>query len=187
MLSESEFEQLLAIYFESMPAYERKSEKLLRQMLNDPTYRFNASSISHKVVGFSIVKKLVGIDACLLEYLAVESSHRRQGLGQGLFGASLCQLMLIEAEAEVTTFYAKLGCLQITGLQYQMPAVAIAKPPSMNLRLFSANPPAAIPKQLLGQWLTAIYTEVYSQSPNDPAMKIMLASLPESIPLATLS
>lgn len=193
------FDALVRIYKAALPASERKGVEALRVMLARPDYEFLLARRDDEVLGFAIVIRLAGGEACLLEYMAVDVAHRGGGIGSFLFRASVAsagaQTLLLEVDAEDPAapdaeervrrraFYRRLGCRQVAGLRYLMPAVTRERPPSMGLFVLREPLPARIPKAELQSWLECLYVSVYGRSPADPLIGEMLAPLPAEIPL----
>lgn len=79
------FEALYAIYCGSIALREQKSKADLAAMVSKPNYRLLLAEDDHSLVGFSIVF-VAGDDSFgLLEYMAVDKSHRGGGVGSKLF------------------------------------------------------------------------------------------------------
>lgn len=195
------FEQLLELYREAFPPEERKPPETLHQMLIHPDYRVWSTHRDQQLVAFVIVHLSPTCDIALLEYMAIHSALRGQGIGRHLLEYILPLLheahrsVLIEVESDKPVsadqsartkrkqFYSSFGARELIGLHYLMPQVATGTPPPMNLLLLSAIPRLTLPKPTLHAWLTSLYIEVYRQRPTDPRLTTMLASLPEEIPL----
>src|SRR4030095_17056692 len=79
------FEALYAIYCESIALREQKSKADLAAMVSKATHRLLLAEDDHGVVGFSIVFVAGSESVCLLEYMAVDKSHRGGGVGSELF------------------------------------------------------------------------------------------------------
>jgi hypothetical protein len=195
--SDPRFEELVAIYREALPSSERKSSTQLAAMIEKPGYVFLVLIVDGRVVGFAISVCFGRSDACLVEYMAVAADRRGQGLGNLLF-KSLVEMpevrdgyLLAEVESELAPsddhldrvrrkrFYRRLGCMQVEGLDYLMPAVSSSTPPAMDIMVRRRDPPEEISKDLLRMWLEDIYMNVYSQASSDPRIDKMLENLPE--------
>ncbi len=190
--AEPEFDALLRIYAESLPASERKSAETLARMIARPEYFFFAAIEDSAVVGFAIAIAFLDSDAALLEYLAVDRARRGMGIGQSVFRATtawpgLCSrslLIEVESEAERTkNFYRQLRARQIEGLAYLMPPVSSAQPPAMNMLVFGETLPDALEKHRVRAWLMQCYGQVYDIREDDSRIGAMLNRLPERIRL----
>jgi GNAT superfamily N-acetyltransferase len=190
--AEPEFDALLRIYAESLPASERKSADVLARMIARPEYFFFAAIEDSAVVGFAIAIAFLDSDAALLEYLAVDAERRGMGIGQSLFRAitawpGLCsRSLLIEVESEAARtkkFYRHLGAKQIEGLAYRMPPVSSSEPPAMDMLVCQENLPDALEKHRVRAWLAQCYGQVYGIGEDDPRIGAMQNRLPETIRL----
>jgi hypothetical protein len=170
-------------------------------MFANPLYTFQIAKLDEMMVGFAIIARIAE-DAALLEYLAVDGTRRHAGVGRRLFlesAAPRCvgrRALLIETESAEPgapdfehclrrhAFYRGLGCHVLSGLVYRMPRVAEDEPLPMNVWLFASDPPPAVAKARLRNWLQCIYVTVYGRPRHDPAIDAMLSSLPEAIPLS---
>jgi ribosomal protein S18 acetylase RimI-like enzyme len=190
--TEPEFDALLRIYTESLPASERKNADALRRMIERPEYFFLAAIDAGAVVGFAIATAFVDSDAALLEYMAVDRERRGMGIGAALFRAAvawpgLCsRYLLIEVESEAERakgFYRQLGARQIEGLAYRMPQVSNAEPPRMDMLVYGDELPDSIEKARLRGWLAACYGQVYGVTESDGRIGAMMNGLPNTIRL----
>jgi hypothetical protein len=199
--TDPDFDSLGRIYAESFPEGERKSLAKLSRMLESPAYQFLTVSQNGSVIGYSIAACLQNCDACLLEYMSVDSQHRGEGIGQFLFQQTAKsshvadRLLLIEAESDKTespdkairtrrkSFYRRLGCREIPFLNYLMPKVSTGVLPPMDWMVYHPCLPHSIEKDRLRHWLKTCYEQVYSQDVNDPRIAFMLEGLPDDLPL----
>ncbi len=190
--AEPEFDALLRIYTEALPASERKSAEALARMIERPEYFFLVAIEDGAVVGFAIAIAFVDSDAALLEYLAVDRERRGTGIGQSLFRATtawpeLCRRsLLVEVESEAARakkFYRQLEARQIEGLAYRMPPVSSAEPPAMDMLVCREGLPDALEKDRVRAWLAQCYGQVYGVREDDPRIGAMLNGLPGTIRL----
>jgi len=197
LASDPRFDQLVAIYREALPRSERKPAAKLAKMIAQPGYIFLVLMLDGKVVGFAIAVCFERTDACLIEYMAIAGEMRGHGLGHTLFKSVLelpeirDRYLLAEVESEEVPsadhvdrvrrkrFYRKLGCRQIEGLDYIMPAVSTSTPPAMNILVYRRELPEDLSKGQLRMWLEDIYVNVYWRSSSDPQIDKMLENLPE--------
>jgi GNAT superfamily N-acetyltransferase len=192
-----EFLDLIGIYEEAIPASERKSRQQVESMACDPGYRFLGAFLAGRLIGFAIVYRFRGERLSLLEYMAVDSGHRKRGIGGQLFNAALALadtatplLLEVESDREPSEdraqrvkrkrFYRRLGCREIAGLTYLQPMGD--RPPPMNLLLHDARR-ESLDRATILQWLILLYREVYGRPRSDPRIAIMAGSLPEEIAL----
>jgi hypothetical protein len=197
----AEFEQVVRIYTEALPESERKSPSVLREMLAKPAYEFLIAKHNGAVVGFSTTAALSGTNACVLEYMAVRSRNRSQGIGAVLFQRAVSttlaapRYVLLEVDSEGIDagerdqrarrqrFYRDLGCRRVSGLSYALPLVTANTPPPMDLLVYRSDLPPVIDKGQLREWLTALYVDIYGQPRDDARIPDMLRLLPDEVRL----
>src|SRR5580692_3797348 len=196
------FRQLYGIYAASIVAREQKPEGWIGAMVGAPEYRVWVAKEGGLVRGFSIVFHSAAAGFALLEYMAVASELRNQGLGRELFLRSVAfavtpqgrkppVLLEIDSDREASSdrgmrtrreqFYRRLGCLRIAGLRYLMPLPGEGSSPEMDLMVYAAQPLSNLGKGELERWLESIYRDVYHCSPDDPRIGQMLADLPDPL------
>lgn len=194
------FRQLFAIYTVAITAREQKSEDSIRAMVVAPEYRVWVANAAGRMLGFSFLFVPPADSFALLEYMAVASEQRGQGVGAELFRRSVAQavtpkgsrrpvLFEIDSDREASSdeavrrrrerFYRRLGCVKIAGLRYLLPLGGAGPVPEMDLMLYPAGPPTAVARSDLKRWLRTIYRDVYRCSPDDPRILQMLRPLPD--------
>lgn len=201
--SDREFDALLGIYEDVLPASERKGADALRRMLAREDYVVSVADMDGEVAGFAIRARLAATDADLLEYMGVARARQGRGVGRVLFAAVAAAsadddrrlLLEVESEAEDVdpaerrqrerrkAFYRDFGCREIAGLTYILPNLSGHAPPRMNLMIHGRNLPPVASKQDVARWLEAIYAQVYGRPADHPAIAAMLSGLPEATPL----
>lgn len=200
-LHDPAFQQLLEIYFEANDPSERKSLERLGAMIQEPGYHFLSGMKSDRVAGFQILRLFDGADAALLEYNAVASDRRNQGIGSELFQrianlevfASKFLLAEVGSDKKATPdqserarrkeFYRRLGWREIDRLGYIMPPVSSTLPAEMDMLVYKRDLPATIERGRLRDWLERCYVDVYGLSASDPRINAMISGLPEQVSL----
>jgi GNAT superfamily N-acetyltransferase len=179
--------QILALYRNSFPKNERRSEPDLLNALATPAYRTVTKLDRHQLLGFAIMFVPRDSDFTLLEYLAVHENYRGIGIGRALVSSAIEEAhgrpLLTELESASNRtdahrrqqFYTRLGFRPIKGLRYQLPLPD--NPPPMELWMHQQSR-APIKRPRLADWLTKIYTQVYHCSADDPRIAEMLNDLP---------
>jgi GNAT superfamily N-acetyltransferase len=192
---------IVRIYEASIPASERKPASAIREMARRPEYLLIAATDNDQVLGFAALFAPPDEPFALLEYLAVDESSRGQGVGAGLFTATLQaaapHALLLELEAAIghddterelrrrrQAFYRRLGCQRIIDLHYQLPLRTAGVPPAMHLFVHRGAITTPMTRADLGRALRRIYSDVYAKSPDDPRIAEMLAPLPDPLSLA---
>lgn len=196
------FERVLAIYREAIELSEQRPEEELRRLPGRSDYRIMAAERHGEIVGFSISHVPAAEDFWLFEYAATVTAERGRRTGAKLFlqagiSAGVERTALVEADAvppaggEVQEkrlrFYGRLGCRAIGGLDYILPLDANGTPPPMLLLALMPETVSHVSRDRVKRWLTRLYIGVYGKAPDDPRIALMLASLPENVPLAPLS
>lgn len=196
------FRQLFAIYAGSIPPREQKSEDWIRSMVVASDYRVWVANAAGRVRGFSFLFMPEAEAFALLEYMAVASDQRGQGLGAELFrqsvahavtpdGSTLPVLLEIDSDREASSdralrtrrerFYRRLGCVKLAGLRYLLPLRGAGPVPEMDLMVYQPAPPMGVPRGDLRRWLQTIYRDVYRCSPDDPRIVQMVQPLPDPV------
>lgn len=197
-VKDSDPELLCAIeglYSRAFPSSERKPVQFLTAALHRSDYRVLSLSHEGEFIAFAVLFRSTVEGMALLEYMAVVESARGQGWGSRLFGevaVAAASPILIELETDGgagssgnertrrKNFYTRLGCRQLRGVEYEMPKIASAEPPRMELLVHGVSAPSLSGEQL-GRWLWEIYRNVYSRDEDDPGLRRMRAALPEAI------
>ncbi len=200
------FRQLFAIYATSINPAEQKPEAWLRAMVAAPQYRVWITQDAGRVRAFSILFVPPDQGFALLEYMAVAPEERGQGFGGKLFQKTVAQALTqggdrlpvvleVDSDREASDdravrtrrlrFYRRLGCVTVAGLRYVMPLRGPGPAPEMVLMLHepATRRSTALPRAALQRWLRSIYRDVYSESPDDPRIARMLATLSDPVPL----
>lgn len=197
------FADLLAIYRRSIERTEQKSAAQLRAMLLDRRYSFHILALDGEVAGLAIVFVPINQAFWLLEYMAVDESHRSRGLGRLLFESAAEQggldaprgygIMEVDQPigeddrarlaARRIGFYAEAGARIVAGLNYILPLGEHGAPPPMWLMIHDSSNPARLARDSLVHSVTAMYDEVYGCDADDARLAAMLSHLPAKIAL----
>ncbi len=199
------FGPLLEIYAEAIPARERKAPEALAGMVGREDYLVLVMESQGRILGFSLLLCPLGENFFLLEYMAVESAHRDQGLGGLLFRESLAaaragaadRWCLVEVDSlrdpgegsvqrsRRQRFYRREGCRQVDRLAYLLPLPGADAPPAMDLFVHQPGPPSvAVPLAIVERWLKTIYRDAYGCAPGDGRIQEMLRDLGDPVALA---
>lgn len=201
--ADSRFDALYAIYRESIAPREQKPKAELAAMVSKPEYRFFAAQEGERMAGFSIALFMTAEGFCLLEYLAVDETFRRRGLGSELFQQTINVIreqagaipILLEVDSDREPgpdqdirrrrrdFYRRLGCRRIANCAYILPLAGWSPVPKMDLFVHVVDPAAAIQRSTLQRWLQVIYRDAYKCSADDPRIDIMVDGVPDPIQL----
>ncbi|MBC8089845.1 MAG: hypothetical protein H7Z40_21505 [Phycisphaerae bacterium] len=184
------FAQLFAIYEESMPTSERKTRAAIAALVDRNDYHVVGMKVLDEVVAFFILFLSARHAVGLLEYMATKNSSRSRGLGSDLFkkAAELAGAlpMLIEVDSERErlpdqhlrarrkTFYLRHGCRQMPNLDYLMPTIGVAEPPTMDLLCYWKDRTDTPSSDVIREWLERIYVEVYGCARDDHRIDLMV-------------
>ena len=188
--------QIVSIYRASFPNLERKNEDEFLSMANRNDYIFVTAKKIHIIIGFSAIKILED-NLFLLEYMAIEDSCRKFGIGGKLFEKSLDMIgrnstLLLEVDSDDGSsgdnsqnrrrkkFYFSHGCGELKCLKYIMPLHGKKFIP-MNIMIWRNIIPNAIDKCEVRSWLNEIYTKVYGLEHGDKRIDVMLNDLDDNV------
>ena len=185
-------EDVYTIYRQAMPPAERKSRSDIFSLLRRRDYAITAAENNDEIVGFSMVYRSLSARIGLLEYMATKPEARNSGIGKLLFQNALelmqGRVMLVEVEAEAGAetdrimqrrrqcYYNRLGCKLINNLPYEMPQLNAVKPPPLVLMYHDQGRDLALSRQLLENWISTIYTDIYAQEESSNAIEKMIAA-----------
>ncbi|WP_157604560.1 GNAT family N-acetyltransferase [Solitalea canadensis] len=171
-----EFLAAMDIYREAFPDYERHAQQVIEdRIVSGRELLFVAVDENNSVGLMALVWDLKGTDFIVLDYLAVASSTRGQGIG-GQFMEFINQwvlehnkILLFEIEhpdygtnteqrLKRLVFYERYGAKKIEKLIYYLPNLAEGAPKEM---LLMTIPPVKISAELLKQAVGEIYLHLY--------------------------
>lgn len=200
------FEQVLAIYQDSIERSEQKSADAIAALVADSHYDVLAASDQSGVTGFAMSFFPSDGGFWLLEYMAISVRCRSSGIGRTLFQGALaagsaragghpCVLEVDQPGGIVSAtndpvkrlrFYARQGCRRLEGLDYILPLETAGKPPAMHLLVHGLDGQNEVSRATVHRWLEVIYLEVYGCAAQDPRIDTMLSRLGDSVPLVGL-
>ena len=201
-LDEQAFAEAFAIYRDQIEPSEQKTEAELRSLTGRLDYRFVLARRDRRVCAFALAFVPPRHRFVLIEYVAVEAGSQGGGLGSEMFRLLLetlaqDRIALLEVDAARAgdgeeqrrrrlAFYARLGCRQIEGIDYQLPLRTFGVPPPMVLLAHAHETVDSIPRRRVTRWLRRIYTDVYAQPDADPRIAEMTAGEGEDLRLVPL-
>ncbi len=196
----ADFEQAWEIYEEALPSGERKPRAAIEAVPEREDYRLFVLRDSGRVVSFAIIFVSPEEPFALLEYMASHKDWRGRGAGGALFRLLVAEIgkrtLLAEVDsdreagsdrtmrARRKSFYRRLGCRQVEGLDYLMPVVADTAPPRMDLMLCPPGDALPLKRARLRAWLEEVYAAVYGQALPDPRIDSMMAGVADPVTLA---
>lgn len=183
---ERSFAGAFAIYRDQIEPSEQKTEAELRSLSGRLDYRFAVARDGERVTAMGLAFVPPQNRFVLIEYVAVHPDFQSRGLGGQMFRLliesfaheriALLEVDGLEADgkgerarqrARRLAFYARLGCRQVEGVDYQLPLRTFGVPPPMVLLAHAPVEVEAIPRRRLNRWLRRIYTDVYGQAESD--------------------
>ena len=192
------FKAALAVYQEAILPSEQKAKEELRKLMGRRDYRFLVARREAAIVGMC-VSHYSAIYFWLYEYAAVAPAERGRGIGALLFQgarASSNSIGLVEADADTSgdpqseqarrlSFYERMGCRQLQGLDYVLPLRANGIPPPMVLLAHAPREVTGVPSKTVEFWLRSIYVDVYGQNFHDSRIATMIRGLPAEVALVS--
>lgn len=192
-------DRVVALYRAEILQTEQRPEAEFRALIRRPDYRFVVARLDDAIIGFAVSWVPDQADFWLFEYAAVSPEARGNKIGSHLLLASreligIERTALVEVDADTGSeqqarrlaFYKRLGCRQLSGLNYLLPLDAFGKPPPMWLLAMLHPDVHAVPVMVLEEWLRRIYSEAYARRLDDPRLAKMIDPLPDDVPLVVL-
>lgn len=192
-------DRVVALYRAEILQTEQRPEAEFRSLIRRPDYRFVVARLDDAIIGFAVSWVPDQADFWLFEYAAVSPEARGNKIGSHLLLASreligIERTALVEVDADTGSeqqarrlaFYKRLGCRQLSGLNYLLPLDAFGKPPPMWLLAMLHPDVHAVPVMVLEEWLRRIYSEAYARRLDDPRLAKMIDPLPDDVPLVVL-
>jgi GNAT superfamily N-acetyltransferase len=200
------FAQVVAIYREAIEPSEQKPMAELAANLRDARYEFLVSRSDGGIDAFASLFFPASSTFFLLEYMAVDRRVRSRGNGERMFRAAMAlgrtrapgQACVIEVDqpgGEVKfgndpgrriTFYRRMGCRVIAGLDYILPLDAMGTPPPMMLLVHGMESETAISSRRVRDWLAVMYCDVYRCALDDPRIETMTSRLSGRLALSAV-
>ena len=192
-------DRVYALYQAAILRTEQRPEAQFRALIQRPDYRFVVAKLDEAIIGFAVSWAPEQADFWLFEYAAVAPEARGNKIGSHLLLASrqligIERTALIEVDANTGSdeqamrleFYKRLGCRQLSGLEYLLPLDAFGPPPPMVLLAMLHPDVNSVPVMVLEEWLRRIYSEAYGKGLDDPRLARMIDPLPDDVPLFVL-
>ena len=192
-------DHVYALYQAAILRTEQRPEAEFRALIQRPDYRFVVAKLDDAIIGFAVSWAPEQADFWLFEYAAVAPEARGNKIGSHLLLASrqligIERTALIEVDANTGSdeqakrleFYKRLGCRQLSGLEYLLPLDAFGRPPPMVLLAMLHPDVNSVPVMVLEEWLRRIYSEAYGKGLDDPRLARMIDPLPDDVPLFVL-
>ncbi len=178
-------DEVLSIYLDAFPAWEREDEKSLFKNVKSGTYKMLLGVEKDEVVGLCVLD-MYGDEHMLLSFLAVKSSHRGKGFGSELVRAGVeffrtsqkTKWLFIEAEHKQALLYQRLGFVALD-MEYAIPAYNSKKSIKMNLLFMTKD--EELSQESLKEIIKSMFTCGYALSEDDARLKEQLVKIPTKI------
>lgn len=196
--SDSLFEVIYAIYEKSFSKSEQKTKAIFKEIFHNHDYFVFVVKHNAQVEGFCIFFAPKSLDFILLEYMAINTTLRSQGIGSKLFSFSIKNLFLNEQTKPIlieidstqegnvvinqkrADFYRKNGCKSIYNFEYILGLKSELLPPKMEMMIYGCENEFIL-KNKLKQYVQDIYKNVYFNEDYHFNIEKMFSNLEEKI------
>ncbi len=194
---------LIKLYMNSFPAVERRPiEKLNEMVKNDEKYHLYIVKEDNLVIGFALVYKFTIEKIALLDYMVINDSFQRRGLGSKLLRYCIDSIqsrgflgLLLEIQLENVDdsdeqkirkdrihFYKKFGARTFENVEYYIPPQSGDIAEKMHLMIIPINGLDSFPKKTVENLVRKMHLEIYDSKRMDLIEKTV-QSLSDTIKL----
>lgn len=202
-VGEFEDSNLKELYSNSFPAVERRPIKKLNEMIkNDENNHLYLVKEDNLVIGFALVYEFSNEKVALLDYMVINDSFQRRGLGSKLlqycidsiqsrdFLGLLLEIQLEDAEdydeqkirKDRIRFYKKFGAKTFENVEYFIPPQYGSVAEKMHLIIIPFNEIDSFPKKIVEKIVRKMHLGIYHSKRMDLIEK-MIQSLTDVIKL----
>ena len=200
ILSEEDAKQICRIAEESFPPEEREPCQSLIKTIQEARSILYTASVKNSIRGFTKLTPLKKTNIYLMEYLAVETRSRNQGIGRKILHFIKNDLkavkglgLILEVETPEVSgseerefrqrrirFYQRNGALMVLdGGTYRMPNLTGEGSLPMRLMWLPINAGSKPPSNFtLVELFTLIFTETYGGIKNEALLRAIISELP---------
>lgn len=193
---EALLDEAYGLYFESIERTEQRPEDEFRALVARPDYQLIGAILEGHTAGLALSWVPPEAPIWLFEYAAISPTLRGHGIGANLFlasrhmaGAERTALVEVDRPDDETkrrrlSFYRRLDCRRIAGLDYLLPLDAFGTPPPMWLLAATSTPDQpSLSVHVVENWLRGIYAGAYGKPLDDPRLAQMIDPLPDDVEL----
>ena len=184
------FVEALKIYRDAFPPNERHSALVINERVTKGRNRLWVGLMKRKVVFMALLWPLAGTDFVVLDYMASDRSHRREGIATDFMqemGTELRkkkEFFILEVEderygqnvaerKERKSFYRKSGAQELRDVRYVLPPLEGDEPTQMNLMIFPAFGRNTIEIEKVKSLILQMYRELYGRDESDPLLNFL--------------
>jgi ribosomal protein S18 acetylase RimI-like enzyme len=194
---------LIKLYMNSFPAVERRPiEKLNEMVKNDEKYHLYIVKADNSIIGFALVCELPDEKVALLDYMVINDSFQRKGIGSKLLQYCIDSMqskdflgLLLEIQIENVDdsdeqkirkdrihFYKKFGAKTFENVEYYIPPQSGTVAEKMHLMIIPFNELDDFSKKSVEDIVRKMHLEIYHSKRIDLVEKTV-QSLTENIKL----
>ncbi len=199
-VSISAFHEAMTIYTESIPATERQSIDTIKERILSGKEQLYIGYVEGTVVFMALLFLLEDSPFALLDYMAVKSDYRKQGLGskflKNIYSITGLKnkFFLIEVEDPKTGpdqetkqrrvyFYRKNGAKILKHVCYVLPPLQGNTSTEMILLVLAQNRPVWLSGDAIKAAIRQIYLELYLRDESDPLLQSFIDTVPDKVDL----
>jgi GNAT superfamily N-acetyltransferase len=194
---------LIKLYMNSFPAVERRPiEKLNEMVKNDEKYHLYLVKEDNLTIGFALVCELPDEKVSLLDYMVINDSFQRKGIGSKLLQYCIEVMksknflgLLLEIQLEDVKnsderkirkdrirFYKKFGAKTFENVEYYIPPQSGNIAEKLHLMIIPFNKLDSFPKKSVENFVKKMHLEIYHSKRMDLIEKTV-QSLSDTIKL----
>lgn len=199
-VSISAFHEAMTIYTESISATERQSIDTIKERILSGKEQLYIGYVEGTVVFMALLFLLEDSPFALLDYMAVKSDYRKQGLGskflKNIYSITGLKnkFFLIEVEDPKTGpdqetkqrrvyFYRKNGAKILKHVCYVLPPLQGNTSTEMILLVLAQNRPVWLSGDAIKAAIRQIYLELYLRDESDPLLQSFIDTVPDKVDL----
>jgi ribosomal protein S18 acetylase RimI-like enzyme len=196
------FRKAMEIYLHAFPANERQAVETIEARVNNGLYLLYTACANNEVLAMMLLYPLGHTEFIVIDYLAVNSGHRKKGIGAWLLREAMAdvkhryedKIAVLEAEdpeygdnreerlARVN-FYKKLGARTMEGVHYMLPPLAGDIPTEMVLMLLPGYNDDSVRGIKIKNLIVQMYRQLYGREVHDELLRTFIEQVPRVVRL----